>query len=228
MTAFSQNVPPLSVAAGVMPRRATYSWGAIIAGVIMALGIWLLLGVLGAAVGLSVLGVTSPGETGMGMGFGAMIWCVASGLVALFFGGFLAGRFSGLWRRADGLWHGAIMWALAAIAATLMLALLAGTLLPGMTATATGGSPAAVQAGEHQTGAVTAGGELRKTAEYANGAVVQAAQQAQAGGLTVGAAWGVFVLLLLGLVSAMLGGAAGISRRDLTRPIEAIKTGLAA
>jgi len=226
MTAFSQNVP-LNVAAGVTPRRATYSWGAIIAGVIMTLGIWLLFGVLGAAVGLSVLGTGSPGEAGMGLG--AMIWCVASGLVALFFGGFIAGRFSGLWRRADGLWHGAIMWSLAAIAAVLMISALMGPLVPRTTNAGT--SPMAHAAGtaEITPPAGQTGAELRQTAAYANDAVVQAAHQAQAGGLAMSTAWGIFALLLPGLITAMLGGAAGISAsRELPRTVESTKPGLAA
>ncbi|WP_420476712.1 hypothetical protein [Noviherbaspirillum sp. ST9] len=86
-------------------------WGAILAGVAVGISIQLALTLLGIATGLSTTEVTQ----GEGVGTGPLVWAGVSMLVAAFVGGYVAARMSGLKRKADGILHGAVSWAVTTI-----------------------------------------------------------------------------------------------------------------
>src|SRR4051794_39907354 len=87
------------------PRRI--SWSAILAGVAVVLGMTLLLTLLGAGLGASSVNPTQEQHPFAGLGTGALIWMVITGIVAFFLGGWVAGYGSGwLTTRSEAATHG--------------------------------------------------------------------------------------------------------------------------
>ncbi|MDD1451152.1 hypothetical protein NHF48_009460 [Sphingomonas sp. H160509] len=87
------------------------SWGAIFAGVVIAIAIQLVLGILGTGIGLSLVDPvegTTPGATGFGIGAG--IYWIITTIIALGAGGYAAARGAGVHDRFDGLIHGLVVW----------------------------------------------------------------------------------------------------------------------
>ena len=102
------------------------SWGAVLAGVIITLAIQLLLSLLGIGIGASTIDPLhgeSPAAESLGIGAG--IWWLVSALIAVFAGGWVAGRLAGVPVRTDGMLHGLVAWGLATL---LMLYLLTTTI----------------------------------------------------------------------------------------------------
>jgi hypothetical protein len=85
------------------------SWGAIMAGLIMALVTQIVLSVLGIAIGLTIW---SPGAAVQDFGIGAGIWAAVAALISLFVGGVVVGRLAGVLTTGDGALHGGVMWGL--------------------------------------------------------------------------------------------------------------------
>lgn len=104
------------------------SWGAIIAGLIVALVCQILLTMLGVAIGAASIEPLREQRPLEGLGTGAAIWWIVSSLISLFLGGCVSGRLAGVPRKGDGALHGIIMWG----TATLITFFLVGTALGGM------------------------------------------------------------------------------------------------
>ncbi len=106
------------------------SWGAVFGGAVLSVGIWILLEVLGFAIGLSV---AHPARGSLrGIGIGAGIWTLIAPLIALFIGGLVAGRLAGFIDRFGGALHGGVMWALTMIFGVLLLGSLGRAMLNGI------------------------------------------------------------------------------------------------
>lgn len=103
-------------------------WGAVLAGVAVGISVQLALTLLGIATGLSSIEVTE----GESFGMGPLIWAGVSMLVAAFFGGYVAARMSGLKRKADGVLHGAVSWAVTTIMFAVLATSIGGTLVSGV------------------------------------------------------------------------------------------------
>jgi hypothetical protein len=102
-------------------------WGAVLAGTIATIGIHLLLTALGVGAGLAIfrpMTDTNPVAT-FSLG-AAMAWSLFA-IVALSFGGWVGGRFSGCPK--SGLVHGFLVWSLTLIITLLLLALGTGLAL---------------------------------------------------------------------------------------------------
>jgi hypothetical protein len=98
---------PTTLVAGRVIRHI--SWGAIVAGVAIALVTMLALNMLGLALGAATINpATDATPVEPGLGTGAMIWLAASNLISLFLGGYVAGRMSGLANDTDGAIHGLV------------------------------------------------------------------------------------------------------------------------
>ncbi len=113
------------------------SWGAIIAGTILALVIQVTLAMLGLAIGLAVV---DPGQGNVqwdDVGIGAVIWWVVTSLIAVFIGGWTAGRMAGLTKRLDGGLHGLVTWALTTVLTIWLLGSAVGGLIGGAWSAAT-------------------------------------------------------------------------------------------
>jgi hypothetical protein len=90
------------------------SWGAALAGAAIALGLQLLLSLLGVGIGLSTVDPAAgdtPGATTFGVATG--IYYAIVTLLSLFVGGWVAGHLAGIPRRIDGLLHGLVTWSVA-------------------------------------------------------------------------------------------------------------------
>ncbi len=106
------------------------SWGAIFAGVVASLGVWILLYALGLALGLSSVNPAAPGSL-RGSGIFTGLWSLIVPLVALFVGGLVAGRGSASFTRGEGALHGLVVWGLTTVVGLWMVISLFGALLAG-------------------------------------------------------------------------------------------------
>ncbi len=124
---------------GAGDRVSTYasairriSWGAIFAGVIIAMVVQVLLGLLGFGIGIaSVDPATATAETGQGFAIGMAIWWVVSSLIALFLGGWVAGRLAGFPKASDGGLHGLVAWAAMTVFSLYLVTTAVGSLVGG-------------------------------------------------------------------------------------------------
>ncbi len=91
-------------------------WGAVIAGALFALGVHIVLGLIGAALGLAAAPANSKG-----LGVGAAIWALVTPFVATLCGAWLAIRLSGERESASGYVHGILVWCIGLIAGALFL-----------------------------------------------------------------------------------------------------------
>ena len=127
-------------------RRRSYSrisWGAVLAGAVVAAATMLLLSYLGVAIGAGALHLTHISATDLrSYGLGAGIWTAVNLILSMGFGGYVAARLSGTHSHLDGELHGITMWGVTTLAMTLLLAQLAslavGTVTSGPGASATG------------------------------------------------------------------------------------------
>ncbi len=103
------------------PWRRT-SWGAVFAGAFVALGVFLMLQILGAGIGASTIDLTGREVTSArSLGIGAAIWWLVTGLIALFIGGWVAGRLGWLPTKIDRALHGLTVWAVFYVALFLLI-----------------------------------------------------------------------------------------------------------
>ena len=112
--------------------RARLSWGAIFAGVVIAVAVQLLLGILGTGIGLSMVDPTegtTPGAAGFGIGAG-IYWLITT-IVALGAGGYAAARVSGVTERFDALVHGLVVWGVTLILTLYLLTSAVGGIIGG-------------------------------------------------------------------------------------------------
>ncbi|WP_458094259.1 hypothetical protein [Roseomonas sp. WA12] len=161
------------------------SWGAVLAGAIVALAIGLMLNVLGAAVGATLVDTTArdtPAASSFGIGAG--IWLLVSNLIGLGVGGYTAARLSGTASNTDATLHGMAMWA----ASFLISAMLLGNLVAGVASTAASGVTGAIGgiASGIGSAASAVGGQVanRTSTDAAQSAaqrIVERAQNALAG-----------------------------------------------
>jgi Txe/YoeB family toxin of Txe-Axe toxin-antitoxin module len=159
------------------------SWGAIIAGTIVALMLQLMLNLLAVAVGASTLNPMSddsatPGEVTQR----TIISMAAIMLGALFTGGWVAARMAGTPEQFDGLLHGIVVWGLVILISSLLLSTAAGRLLSGVNqiidrAMHALGSAASGLAGAAQSTAQVVGENLQRAGEKVADTAQQNRQQ---------------------------------------------------
>lgn len=97
-------------------------WGPIWAGLLLALGVQVVLGAVSLAVALSIF---SPAEADYAQRVTnfASILSVTSGLIALYLGGFVAGRMASVFGLRNGIVQGSVVWALALVIGVVLSAL---------------------------------------------------------------------------------------------------------
>ena len=83
------------------------SWGAVFAGTVVALTLYVFLSVLGAALGLTLLNRTSEEHLATGAG----IWAIVSLLIALFVGGLVTSRTTVGEKKGEAMMYGVLVWA---------------------------------------------------------------------------------------------------------------------
>ena len=109
------------------------AWGAIFAGVVVALVVQLLLTMLGVGIGMATLDPAS-GDNPAASTFSitAAIWWFISGIIAAFAGGYVATRMSGRTVPATGAFHGLTTWAVTTLLILYLLTTTAGSLVVGV------------------------------------------------------------------------------------------------
>jgi len=90
----------------VLPVRSRVSWGALFAGLFVALTVYVLLGVLGAALGLSVADQFRADNVATAAG----AWAIGTLLVALFSGGCVTSRCTVGETKMEAVLYGVILW----------------------------------------------------------------------------------------------------------------------
>ncbi|KQT54092.1 PhnA-like protein [Aureimonas sp. Leaf454] len=108
------------------------SWGAIFAGIVVAVVVQVLLTMLGVGIGVATIDPAS-GDSPMVSTFSiaAGIWYVVSGLVASFAGGYVAARMSGKTVATTGALHGLTTWAATTLLVIYLLTTAAGGIIGG-------------------------------------------------------------------------------------------------
>lgn len=115
---------------GKTPTRL--SWGAIFAGVVIAVAVQLVLGILGAGIGLTMVDPvqgTTPGAAGFGIGAG-IFWLITT-VLALGAGGYAAARVAGVHERFDAMVHGLVVWGVTLILTLYLLTSAVGGIIGG-------------------------------------------------------------------------------------------------
>jgi hypothetical protein len=91
----------------IVPVHSRIAWGPVMAGAVLALATYLLLTLVGTALGLSIHGRVSD----RGLAIGAVVWAVITTAWSLFVGGFVASQFTTGENKIEGAVYGFIVWA---------------------------------------------------------------------------------------------------------------------
>lgn len=191
-------------------------WGAIIAGALLALVLFFMLSVLGAAIGLTVLD-PSKREPAEGLGIGALVWWLLCTVISIFIGGCTAAKLSAVWMKGNGMLHGIVTWALITVIMAWLVTSTAGAVMGGALSTLQAGMQAGAQAAdEADQGTIQ---QLQQKAKELAGQAQQEAEQTteqekeqvaeKAANVSAAALWGTFIMLLIGLIAGALGGITG-------------------
>ncbi len=102
------------MATRIEERYTVFHWGSILSGTAVALGVWLMLYTLGAAIGFS---------TGARSAFSAWtaIYTLVSPILGLLCGGLVAGTSSLIRSRTEGALHGLVVWGLSTVVVGFLL-----------------------------------------------------------------------------------------------------------
>ena len=108
-------------------RRA--SWGAILAGTAVAVVVQIMFTLLGIAFGTGMVDPQTENNPMSGVGMTMGIWAAIGALVALFAGGWVAGRMAGASERAESSLHGVVTWAVVTLIAFWSMTSIVGSVL---------------------------------------------------------------------------------------------------
>jgi pyruvate/2-oxoglutarate dehydrogenase complex dihydrolipoamide acyltransferase (E2) component len=112
------------------------SWGAVLAGVVVALVTQLILNMIGVGIGAATLDpATGDNPEASTFSIGAAIWWTLSGIIAAFVGGYAAGRLAGKPKESTAGWHGLTSWALTTLLVFYLLTTTVGSLIGGVFST---------------------------------------------------------------------------------------------
>jgi hypothetical protein len=161
-------VTPAEDARTIMLNRV--SWGAVLAGVVVALVTQLILNLLGIGLGAATLDPASgaaENPSASTFSIGAGIWFALSGILASLAGGYAAGRLAGKPKESTAGWHGLTAWALTTLVVFYLLTTTVGGILGGAYRTVTSalGNVAQTVGSTAQTAAQVAGPNIPRVAD---------------------------------------------------------------
>jgi hypothetical protein len=108
------------------------SWGAVLAGVALALVAQLILNLLGIGLGAATIDpATGDNPSATTFSIGAGIWWSVSGIIAALVGGYTAGRLAGQPKESSGAWHGLTAWAITTLIVFYLLGTTIGSVVGG-------------------------------------------------------------------------------------------------
>ncbi|PWE53983.1 PhnA-like protein [Metarhizobium album] len=109
------------------------SWGAVLAGAVIALTAHFLLNLLGIGIGAAVLDpMTNDNPDASTFSIGSAIWFILTGIIASFAGGYIASRLSGRPSTSTGALHGLTSWAVTTLFLLYLLGTSVGALVGGV------------------------------------------------------------------------------------------------
>ena len=176
------------------------SWSALLAGAVVALTIYLALGTLGVAVGLSTAGTRVEGDT---LAIGAAVWAAVSMLVALFLGGFVTSKSTVGENHAEAMTYGLLLWGTIFVALTFLSGLGLNLGVGGMLGQMSGPGASSSTFAEDQL----RGGDVVFTDEQIDTLKQMSTTSAHVRATT--AAWWTFGTLIVSIIAAVGGGLAG-------------------
>lgn len=138
------------------------SWGAVFAGLALALTVSLLLHLLGTAIGMATIDPEQEANPVAGLATGAGIWMLLSGIISVAIGGYVAGRLA----PRHGMLHGLLVWAVSTLVTVYLIASLLGSALSGTLSVAGSGLQAVGSGVASMVPAV--GGQIREQLEQAD------------------------------------------------------------
>jgi MFS family permease len=193
------------------------SWGAVIAGVILSLIVYLIMSVLGTAIGASLLAPMSQPNPGRVFGFGSGVWVIVTTVLAVFVGSYFAGRCAPVL----GWLHGLLAWAVMTLLLLYgMTSIIGGAVsVAGNVAVATANVGAAASGqGNQATGSLADSAKQQAQAVLDGAASATASVDAQQDAMQAAhtaargiarATWYSFAALLVGAIIAVVSGSAG-------------------
>jgi MFS family permease len=192
------------------------SWGSVIAGVILSSIVYLIMSVLGTAIGASLLYPLSRPDPLRGFGFGSGVWVIVTTVLAVFIGSYFAGRCAPVL----GWLHGLLSWAVM----TLLIVFGMTSLVGGAVSTAgsvaarnaqvgataanqTNTNPSVINSAKQQVQAAIASAASAPSSPEAEQNARQAADTAARG--VARASWFSLAALIVGAIIAIVSGGAG-------------------
>jgi hypothetical protein len=186
----------------VMPVRSRVSWGAILAGAMVALAVFYLLSLLGVAVGISMTGTNWEDR----LGVGAVVWATLTTLIALFLGGWVASQLAVGENKLEAAIYGVILWG---TVFTALLALVVNGVNLGFTGiVALGSNPHLTETAERNVQGTTPEAKRATVEEKAEQYRREIRREATSSQATQGA-WWAFGGILLSMIAAVGGAVAG-------------------
>jgi hypothetical protein len=123
---------PAEDARTIMLNRV--SWGAVLAGVVVALVTQLILNLLGVGIGAATINPaagSAENPSPQAFSIGAGIWWALSGIIASLAGGYAAGRLAGRPHESTAGWHGLTAWAFTTLVIFYLLTTAVGGIVGG-------------------------------------------------------------------------------------------------
>lgn len=125
--------------------RSSVTWGAIFAGTIAAIAVYVLYMMLAAGLGLAIYSPVTDQNPVASLSIGALIIHSIGAIVSLCLGGWVAGHFTSVRTRSNAWLHGFCVWCAATVGGALLVTMGAGWMLSGLTSLAGSGLSAAGQ-----------------------------------------------------------------------------------
>jgi hypothetical protein len=197
------------------------SWGAIFAGVILSLIVYLVLSVLGTAIGATLLSPLSQPDPMRAFGFGSGVWMIVTTVVAVFTGSYLAGRCAPVL----GWLHGLLAWAVMILFVVYGMASLLGGAVSVAGNVATAGATVGAAQGQAPTGNPVVDSVTQQVqGVVASAASVASSPQAEqnarqaadtAARAVARATWFSFAALVVGAIIALGSGSLGFRHQPV-------------
>ena len=108
----------------LLPADTRVRWGGVMSGFVVALGVLLLMGALGLAIGVTALGDprAATSTTASGLGIGSGVWAFITLVAAVFLGGLVSTAVTDQPDRTGAVIHGALVWVLLSLFSVWMIA----------------------------------------------------------------------------------------------------------
>jgi hypothetical protein len=128
---------PVATRTGWRRSYSRISWGSVLAGAVVASATFILLSLLGVAIGAGGLRFTQTTASDVASyGLGAGIWTAVNLILSLAFGGYVAARLSGTHSHLDAELHGITVWGVTLLLMTVLLTQAIGSILGTVASTA--------------------------------------------------------------------------------------------